>query len=123
MKVMLDANFLVDAARFGIGLKGISELVDSNCSLVTIERVVEELRKLAKEGNRWAKVAMKMIELENVDVIKTEYEGSTDEIIVSLCKSDRAFIAATNDRELRNRLKGAGVKAIYIRAKKHLAID
>ena len=121
-KIIFDTNFLIDLARFRIDIGEANALVGS-CQFLTIDPVLKELEKIAAKktrSSRAAKVALKLIELKKIKVIKTA-EKNTDQAILKLAKKED--IVATNDKNLRKALKKKGVKTIYLRKKKHLAIN
>jgi rRNA-processing protein FCF1 len=43
--------------------------------------------------------------------------------MLNMCKENEDIVIATNDINLRKKIKEIGRKTIYIRSKKHLAID
>jgi len=111
MKVLLDTNFLLDIFRFKIPTDEL-KLHD----LYTIRPVVREIEKISRSRSKesvYARLALKF--LEKINVI--ECEGDADAIIEKISKG---FVVATNDRELRNKLKHKNVKTIYIKAKKEI---
>jgi len=112
-RVIFDTNFLVDLCRFRIDMDELDNIVEEPFELCTLESVIKELEKL---GTKEAKVALKLIEAENIKILKFGM-ANTDNALVELAKTNDVIVA-TNDRELRKRLG----KAIYIRAKKHLGI-
>ena len=121
-KIIFDTNFLIDLARFRIDIDEAKALVGP-CQFSTIEPVLRELRKIAAKKTRSArsaKVALKLIELRKIKILKTK-EKNTDQAILKLAKKED--IVATNDKNLRKALKKKGVKTIYLRKKKHLAIN
>ncbi len=120
MKVLLDTNFFIDIVRFRISLDGICDLVGL-AELVTLSSVERELIKISKQTSKTslhAKAALKLVKENNIKILKSE--GRPDELMV---KSDKETIVATNDIELRKRLKDLGRKTIYLKSKKHLAIS
>lgn len=121
-KIVFDANFLVDLARFRIDIEEVKNLVGS-CKFCTLDLVVNELKRIAgkkTKSSRSAKIALKLIELNDYEIIKSQ-EKNTDGAILKL--ADKDMIIATNDTELRKSLKKLKAKTIYLRAKKHLAIN
>ncbi len=120
MKVLLDTNFLIDAVRFRIELGSITGLVGI-CELTTLSSVETELVRLSNKTSKtglYAKAALKLIKEGNIKILK--FQGLPDNAMLSLAGD--ATIVATNDIELRKRLKALGRKTIYLKAKKHLAI-
>jgi len=121
-RIIFDANFLIDLARFRIDIEEVEALVGPS-QFLTINLVLKELRRIASKktkGSRYARVALKLIESNNFEILKSR-EKSADEAILKL--ANKETIVATNDKELRKALKNEGMKTIYLRKKKHLAID
>jgi rRNA-processing protein FCF1 len=116
-KVLLDTNFLIDIVRFRIGLEEIERLVDGQYKLLTLDRVMEELKSI---GNKNAEVALKLVEVGNIGIVRAK-EKNVDKALIDL--ADKDTIVATNDIILREKLKALGSNVIYLRAKKHLAIS
>jgi len=126
-KIVLDTSFLVDSIKFKIDLEEIDKLVSQPYKLLTINSVIKELEKLsAKEGrdSKNAKIALKLVKSKRIKILKSKVlksKGSTDKAIIKL--SDKKTIVATDDRELRKKLKNLGIKTIYLRAKKKIGIS
>lgn len=121
-KIIFDTNFLIDLARFRIDIDEAKALVGP-CQFLTIEPVLKELKRIASKktrSSRSAKVALKLIDLKKIKIIKTE-EKNTDQAILKL--ANKETVVATNDKNLRKALKKKRVKTIYLRKKKHLAIN
>jgi len=116
-KVLLDTNFLIDSVRFRIGLEEIGKLVDEQYKILTLDRVMEELKSI---GNKNAKTALKLIEIENIGIVKAKGKN-VDKALIDF--ADKDTIVATNDTKLRERLKSLGIKTIYLRKRKYLAIS
>jgi rRNA-processing protein FCF1 len=122
MRVILDANFLMDLIRFKIPLEEVYELVGYEAKLFTLTSVLSELEKIARKKGRdakYAKVSLKLIELKKIEVLNLNKK--TDEALLSL--ADEKTIIATNDKNLRKKLREKGFKTIYVRAKKRLCLS
>lgn len=105
---------MIDIFRFGVD---VSEMGDK---FYTVRGVMKELRELAKRGEKKnASIALKWIDVMGVKVLESE-KRRTDDMIIDA--AGKEYAVATSDRELRARLKRAGVKTIYIRARKHLEL-
>ena len=120
MRVLLDTNFLIDAVKFKIDLKEIDELIGRN-ELIMLSSVERELEKISKGGSkagRFAKVALNLMKEQKMKILKSEIRP--DNAMLEL--ADEKILVATNDIELRRRLKTLGRKTIYLKSKKHLAI-
>ncbi len=117
MKVVLDTNFLVSLVKFKVGLEEIHNLIGPS-ELCTIEAVVKELKAIAESrsaDSRNAKVALELIK-RDIRVLKSS--KNADDALLAL---DKDIIIATNDAELRKKLKGR--RTIYLRARKRLALE
>ncbi len=121
MKVLLDTNFFIDAVRFRINFDDIGILMSEPYVLVTLDSVVNELKRISyskSKHGRYAKLSLKMIREYGVEILHSD--KTADNAILELAKNET--IGATNDKELRKRLKSLGRKTIYLKSKKHLAI-
>lgn len=116
-KIILDTNFLIDLMKFRIELDEIEDLLIEPYELLTISSVIEELKKIDSKN---AKLALKLVELKNIGILKTK-EKDADMAILNL--ADKNSVVATNDINLRKKLKALSIKTIYLRAKKHLAMS
>jgi len=119
MKVILDTNFLIDCIRFKIDIG--SELIGNE--MFVLESIVFEIEKITKRGTKessLAKIALDYIKRKGLKVLKSK-EKNTD---LSLLKySKKGYAIATQDRILKNKLKKAGGKVIYIRQKKYVVFE
>jgi len=129
MKVILDTNIFLVPEKFKVDIfEEFDRLIDEKYDLITIEPVVKELKKLSMGNSRDARAArfgLKFLEAKSIKVTKTK-EDTADKAIVSLSenflrKSEECAVA-TLDKELKRKLKKIGVKVIYLRNKKYLAI-
>lgn len=113
-RILLDTNFLVDMVRFRVDLNEIENILEEPYELSTLDLVIDELKKIKSKD---AKVALELIKLKGIKVLKSK-KTDVDDAIVAL--ADKSTIVATNDIELRKRLK---TKTIYLRARKYLGIS
>jgi rRNA-processing protein FCF1 len=122
-KIILDTNFLIRLCKFKVGLEEIDEVVDEPYCLFTLDSVVDELEKISGSSARdsiYAKLALEMLKLNKIKILISG-KTNTDKAIINL--ADKDTIVATNDIELREKLKKLETKTIYLRAKKHLGIN
>jgi rRNA-processing protein FCF1 len=118
MKVILDTNFLIDCMRFKVDLK--AELVGNE--LLVLDSVIFEIGKIIKRGTKessLARLALEFVTKNNIRIIETGEKNADKPLF--LYSKDCAI--ATNDRALRNKLKKAGSKVIYLRQKKYLVVE
>jgi len=118
MKFLLDANFLVYAAKQKVDL--LVELSRfGKPELHTLNAVVEEVEGLAKgkgEDGAAARVALDFVG-RKVKVISAEPSRETDEMLL---EHANAYVICTNDRALRDQVKWAGGKVVCVRQKRLL---
>jgi len=120
MRVLLDTNFIMDCFRYRIDMAELFDLVPG-AKLATIPQVVYELKRLAARKSvqsRPAKVAISLIE--GIEMVAAP-QGRADEVFVWLASKDA--VVATNDEHLRRRIAARGLKTIYLRGRKHLAVS
>jgi rRNA-processing protein FCF1 len=122
-KILLDTNFLIDLIRFKLNLEEIGELIDGPYQLIVLNPVIKELKKISsfktKESTH-AKVVLELLKSRGIEILDTK-EKDADKAVLAL--KDENTIVATNDVELRKKLKSLGTKTIYLRSKKHLAMS
>jgi len=120
-KIILDTNFFMIPHQFKIDIfEEIDRIMEEEYELITLDKIVEELEKLAKEKTEHAvaaRIGLEMIKKRNIKVISTE-DKNVDNTIFKI--ADKNTIVATNDRVLRKKLKNKNVKTLYLRSKKHI---
>ncbi|MEE9323746.1 MAG: PIN domain-containing protein [Candidatus Aenigmarchaeota archaeon] len=120
MKALLDTNFLMLPGEFGGDV--LSNLLDLGYTeVVAPDLVIGELEKLSVgkgKKSRNARIGLEFIRKGEVIVLKAE-ERNTDDEIFRLAKT-KEYIACTQDRELINRIKRAGLRFITLRQGKYL---
>jgi len=119
MKLVMDTNFVMEVARNKIDLeRELKRIMEYPYELYIISGTREELKKIAEEqkgkDRGTAKLALEMIK----DVKTLEVNGkNVDEKLVDV--SDKNTIIATQDRELKKKIKG---RIIVVRQKKYLKL-
>jgi len=121
-RIVFDTNFLIDLFRFKIDIEEVKELVGERVEFFVTTSTVNELQKISARSSqvsRFAKIALETIS-SKFEVIKSEGISFDKEVFEILNDST---VVATNDSELRKRLKTLGIKTIYLRARKKLAMS
>jgi rRNA-processing protein FCF1 len=119
MRMVLDTNFLISASNFKIDL--ISELRGND--LFVTEPVLEELGKISKKKSKDSKAArmsLKMVKEKGLKILESK-EKEADLSLLECGK--KGYAIATQDKVLRNKLKRAGSKIIFIRQKKYVVFE
>jgi rRNA-processing protein FCF1 len=120
MLVLLDTNLLLLPHQFGVDVFAeIGRLVPEKHDVATLSSVVDELRGLVGPSTDGvaANVALELIREKGVEVISTE--GGADDSILEYARGGGAIVG-TNDRQLKARLKAAGVEVLCMRGRDHL---
>ncbi len=117
MKIILDTNFLIHSLNYKIDIfSEINRIVNTRYSLFIVDKTIDELKKL---NSPTSKLALRLLEFKKVKIIKTG-DKYTDDALVNLANK-QTFIA-TQDKELKERLKKKKVTLIIIRQKKYYQI-
>lgn len=125
--ILLDSSFLTLPFVKKMNLQNeLDRVLGRGYKLVTISPVLRELQGLALSNRpsqrRKAVLALKLIERLGVEVLEVPLEAKVDNSIVKVATAKK-WLVATNDRELRRKLREEGIPTVYLRARKHLAID
>jgi hypothetical protein len=126
LRVVLDTNFLM--TPFNLGLDVISELdriISQKYEIIILKGTIEELKGLSKNPSlkvrKAAKLALELAQrYKIVDLIPKN--GNMDELIVEFSKKE-GYAVATNDQNLRRKLKSEGIPTIYVRQRSHLQME
>jgi rRNA-processing protein FCF1 len=98
------------------------DLLASNPECIVPRAVLEELRRIAENGEglhrrRAARLALQAVET-RCRVVET-VASSADDALIELALRDPSLIVATADNELRRRLRELGLPNIYYRRSRH----
>jgi rRNA-processing protein FCF1 len=122
VKVLLDTNFLLDTLRYKIDFSIFQELEETTEFFISSE-TLRELKSIAnkktKEG-RLALIALKLIESQKIKIVQS-LKKEVDEDLLALAKKE-GFIVATNDKDLKEKLKKENVRIICLRNKKKIEV-
>jgi len=122
VKVLLDTNFFLDILHYKLDFS-IFEEFEENVELFISSETLRELKSIAnkktKEG-RLAIIASKLIESQKIKVVQS-LKKEVDEDLLALAKKE-GFIVATNDKDLKEKLKKENVRIAYLRNKKKIEV-
>lgn len=114
VKILLDTNFLLTLVRYKIfGFEEIKQKVP--CEFYTLSRILYELKGLGKGDKKVKKevaIVEQVLKNNNVKVLDSTKEN-VDEELIELSKE---YVIATNDKELRRKVKAVGGKTIFVRS-------
>ncbi|MCW3975796.1 MAG: hypothetical protein NWE86_06100 [Candidatus Bathyarchaeota archaeon] len=126
--VLLDSNFLILPASHKIDVfREIENLLCMNVIFVTIQPVINELKRLAKKPTKLGKkasLALKFVSKCNILELdsKNITKRNADDSILDLSKS-RKIIVATTDIYLKKRLREMNIPVIYLRGHSQIKLD
>ena len=123
-KVLLDTNFILIPAKFKVDIyEEIKRLMNEPYELYVLDKSLKELENIIKTQKGKEKVIARLgkaiLLSKKPKTLKTTSKDYVDKVILGL----RGYIVATNDKELRLKLKKEGVRTILLRQKNHLIID
>ncbi|MFH1403197.1 MAG: PIN domain-containing protein [Candidatus Altiarchaeota archaeon] len=123
LTILLDTNFLMTPVQNGIDVFAeLPILIEEDSRLCVPKAVVRELEGLAKSNKAdspAARVALRLIESNNLVLLDSE--GGADEWIKQYSLENRGkVLVCTNDRELRSFLCSNGVGVVSTRGKGRL---
>ena len=113
-RVILDTNFLMIPGALGVDIFTELERVAPEYDLYVIDKTLDELKKLGE------KMALEMVEQFNIKLINTSKEDLVDDLIVEHATKDD--LVATQDKELKDRLREKGIDLVVLRKKKYLNV-
>ncbi|MGI6589379.1 MAG: hypothetical protein ACOX1V_01800 [Candidatus Iainarchaeum sp.] len=114
IKILIDTNFFLTMVRNKIfALEQIKGKLP--VEFYTLSRVLFELQGLGKSDKKIRKevgLIEQIIKINNIKIIESKI-NSVDDELVELSKN---YVIATNDKELRKKVKQAGGKTIFVRS-------
>lgn len=109
-RIVLDTDFILEALKNRIDVKvELARIMDYNYEICVLDRTLDELK--GKKGEKLARTF-----IESLKIIETSRDKSVDELLFGL----NDIIVATQDRELKEKLKNRDIAVITIRQRKFL---
>lgn len=127
-KVILDSNFLFVPLEFKIDIfDGITKLLNQRVEPIILSPIHRELQKMTGNTSlklrRQASVALKLAEKCKIVNAEKNREETYDDVIVRVATEWGDCPVATNDRELRRRLRNINIPVIYLRQKSRFELE
>ena len=116
--VLLDTNMITAPHQFGVDVASEAERLLGACELVTLDRVVEELRGIC--DRKAGKFGLALIEKYGIRVEKSETRNTDDALLMHAKKNGE--VLCTNDALLKKRALGQGTPVMFMRKMKTLDI-
>ena len=123
-RILLDTNFFFVPFQVGVNIfTEFERVVDEQFELFTLTPLKGELETIARSGKGKDKSAALMaIQLaRGIKILETDKKG--DAAVLDYAKANKDVIVATNDSDLRKRLKAVGVRTIFVRNRSKLEIE
>ncbi len=130
-KIILDTNFLLIPAQFGVDIfSEIKRICDFPYELCIIGGTIEELKSIQQDSEqkgknkRAAKMGLQLLKMQKHRVIDVEAQ-TVDYAIIDYCTNHENCIVATQDIALRKKLKELRpkMKFITLRSRKFLKVE
>ena len=123
--IIIDTNFLLLPFKPGLDIfSEFSRICHFNYRLAIFASTISELdgiiKKASGKDKRAAKFALALINLKDIEIIKSE---DTDVDCLILEHQEKDFIVATLDINLKKRLRIKGVPVIVLRKKQYLMLE
>jgi len=127
VKVVLDSNFLFVPSQFHLDIfEELANLLNQRFEPILLSSTQKELQGLAESNSpkkrKQALLALKLAEKCRVVPVDKGSRETYDDVIVRVAVEWKSPVA-TNDRELRKRLKNLGVPVIFLRQKQRLILE
>jgi len=124
--VILDTNFLMVPFQFRVDiLSEIARICDFSHKVAVLDRSVEELGKIMREqkGRHRAAAgfALQFLKKKGLKIIRTHSQKSADDLLAE--HAEKGAIIATQDAELKRRVRQKGGRIIFLRGKKFLKLE
>ena len=127
IKVVLDANFFFVSSQFNVDVfEELANLLNRRFEPVLLSSTQRELQGLAESSSpkqrKQAQLALRLAEKCRVVAVEKGLTETYDDVIVRVATEWKSPVA-TNDRELRKRLRKVGVPVIFLRQKHRLEME
>jgi len=119
VKVLFDTNFLMAVFEKPVNaIEKVEELLEIKVRPVILKSQLRELERIASSDKRQkaariARAVLEYVKKRGFEVVEYEKEA-VDDAIVEASKRE-GYIVATNDRELRRRLRESCVSVVYMK--------
>ena len=125
-RIIIDTNFLLIPYQFKVDIfSEINRVCSFSYELYIVDKTIQELEKIVNKqtGKNKKAAALGMIFLgQRIKGRIKAGELTVDEAILKQASKSKGCIVATQDAELKRKLKKKGVPLIVLKAKSHLEI-
>lgn len=130
-KVILDTNFLLIPAQFGLDIfQDIERICDFRPEILVFDKSMDEIDNIIKKqkgkAREAAKIALNLVKIQQnnkkINIIPAK-TGYIDREILDFTQKEPKTAIATQDLALRKKLREKGIKTIIMRQKSHLEFE
>lgn len=112
IRIVLDTDFLLKSLENKIDIfKELSRISEFPFTVNILDKTLEELK-----GKKFEKLALTFIRSKKISVIKTKNDKKVDDLLLEMDN----IIVATQDKELKEKLKKRKILVITIRQERYL---
>ena len=126
LKVILDANFFFIPAQFRLDIfEELAKLLNKRFEPILLSSTKKELEGLAQSNpkiQKQAGLALKFAEKCSFVNVDKKPNETYDDVVVRVATEWKCPVA-TNDKEMKKRLREKGVTTIFLRQKRRLAME
>jgi len=127
LKIILDSNFLFIPTQFKIDVfEGLTNLLNQRLEPILLSATYQELQTMAEKGSpsrrKQALLALELTKKCRLVNVKKSVEETNDDVILRIATEWKSPVA-TNDRELRRKLRKRDIPVIFMRGKSHLELE
>jgi len=126
-KIIIDTNFLFVPSQFRLDIfEEISTLLNQRVEPIILSPNYQELQKLAESKSpkmkKNALLGLKLAQKCGIADVECREGESIDDLVARIATEWRSPVA-TNDRELKKKLRKAGIAVVFLRQKSRLAVE
>ncbi len=123
----MDSNFLLVPAQFKLDIfEEIMNLFNQNFESIVLSTTIDELRSIMERGapklRKQAEMALKLAEKCDLINVDRKPRETNDDVIIRVAKQMKCLVA-TNDSDLRKRLRNISIPVVYVRQKSRLELE
>ena len=120
IKVLFDTNLLMAIFERPVNVvERVEELLEAKVRPIILRSQLQELERIAssdrrQKASRIARAVLEYVKRKGFEVVE-DGKGAVDDVIVKASKRE-GYVVATNDRELRRRLREGGISVVYMKS-------
>ena len=127
LKVILDSNFLLIPSQFKIDIfESMMNLLNQRYEPTILSSTLHELRTIGEKAppklRKQAQIALKLAQKCRTVKVEKSKDETNDDVIIRIAAEWRSPVA-TNDRELRKKLRSQNIPVIFLRGKSRLELE